>query len=393
MVVYLNQMYEQIKKEFDIQLLAGKDGIKKEIRWIHMVETSEISSFLEGDEMVFTTGVGLKSEEELFQLVQCNYENGASGMIVNLGPYIPSVESSIIKYCDDVQFPLFVVPWEVKMARIMRIFSLYILKEEKKIIELESAMIHILISKQYDDVYTEVMNKYQYQSHDTYQVLTIAKVIREESEKLKAKISPLIYRNQQSFIFTYYKNRLVLLLQNPVNSEIRSLITSIENAVSSCLKRKECIIAVGDKVEGLRNIHESYRQAIFTERLVCTGTLKKTYYFNELGIGQLLLDIKPTTTTERFIERYVNKIINYDFLNDTNYYEVLQAYIQRNGKVNEVAEDLYLHRNTIHYRLRKIEDLLQCDLSDFSVRMEIEVSFLLNSLFQNRVSQLENKIR
>jgi purine catabolism regulator len=48
--------------------------------------------------------------------------------------------------------------------------------------------------------------------------------------------------------------------------------------------------------------------------------------------------------------------------------ETLEAYLRLSGNSREVCDELFIHRNTLSYRLRKIEDLLQLDLSDGQVR-------------------------
>lgn len=48
--------------------------------------------------------------------------------------------------------------------------------------------------------------------------------------------------------------------------------------------------------------------------------------------------------------------------------ETLEAYLRLSGNSREICEELFIHRNTLSYRLRKIEDLLQLDLSDGQIR-------------------------
>lgn len=49
----------------DVTLLAGKNGIHNPVTWVHMVETMEASDFLQGGEIVFTTGLGLGTRLQL----------------------------------------------------------------------------------------------------------------------------------------------------------------------------------------------------------------------------------------------------------------------------------------------------------------------------------------
>jgi purine catabolism regulator len=48
--------------------------------------------------------------------------------------------------------------------------------------------------------------------------------------------------------------------------------------------------------------------------------------------------------------------------------ETFDAYLRHSGNSTKICDELFIHRNTLSYRLRKIEDLLQLDLSDGEVR-------------------------
>ena len=87
MAVLLSDLYENVKNQ-EMTLVAGAQGMGNVVRWLHMVESNEISSFLDGQEIAFTTGVGLSGGETLLDLAKSNNEHKASGMVVNIGPFI-----------------------------------------------------------------------------------------------------------------------------------------------------------------------------------------------------------------------------------------------------------------------------------------------------------------
>ena len=57
MAVTLDKLYISIEEKYNMKLVAGKDGLKNVIRWVHMVEDSEVPNFLHGNELIFTTGI------------------------------------------------------------------------------------------------------------------------------------------------------------------------------------------------------------------------------------------------------------------------------------------------------------------------------------------------
>ena len=129
MAVTVRKLYESVR-DMGIELLAGSAGLNRGVRWVHMVESKEISTFLEGGEIAFTTGVGISDPSELIDIVKSVVANGGSGIVINIGPYIGKIGYDIIEFCEDRQIPLFSVPWNVHMAEIMRSFCLTITLSE-----------------------------------------------------------------------------------------------------------------------------------------------------------------------------------------------------------------------------------------------------------------------
>ena len=59
MAVTVRQLIQQLDMELTMRPVAGESGLGHIVRWIHMVEGVEISSFLQGGEIAFTTGIAL----------------------------------------------------------------------------------------------------------------------------------------------------------------------------------------------------------------------------------------------------------------------------------------------------------------------------------------------
>ena len=161
MAVTLRKLLECVEEE-KIQILAGKNNLDRAVRWTHMVESIEISTFLEGQEIAFTTGAALKSEEDFLEMVQCIIRNQATAIIVNIGPYIKEIPEKIIKYCQERDFPLITVPWETHMAHIMQIFCLKITEEDKANMELSSAVKNAIFLPMQEDLYIPALERYHY---------------------------------------------------------------------------------------------------------------------------------------------------------------------------------------------------------------------------------------
>ena len=63
MSVGLKYLYNEIKKH-EVKLLAGENGLKNKVRWTQLVESVEVASFLQGGELLFTTGLAMTSKDD-----------------------------------------------------------------------------------------------------------------------------------------------------------------------------------------------------------------------------------------------------------------------------------------------------------------------------------------
>lgn len=96
-------------------------------------------------------------------------------------------------------------------------------------------------------------------------------------------------------------------------------------------------------------------------------------HFEELGVIRLLAQIGYEQLDD-FCHEYLAPLADYDAKAGTNFLQTLQAYFQHNGDLNLIAEKLYMHPNTLRYRLRKIEELLDYDLQKFEDRLNLYVA-------------------
>lgn len=104
-------------------------------------------------------------------------------------------------------------------------------------------------------------------------------------------------------------------------------------------------------------------------------------YYDEVGVYKVLFEIKNTEVVQDYITNTIQILFDYDQLNDTDYTKLLRLYLQYNGAVNRLAEELYVHRNTINYRINKIEEITKRDLSDFNTRLELDIALKLKDIY------------
>lgn len=109
---------------------------------------------------------------------------------------------------------------------------------------------------------------------------------------------------------------------------------------------------------GLEALRESYREA--QQAIVLGSAMNKkepVIHYNDLGIYRLLAQFGDTAELRRFFEETVGKLFAHDKNSDLQLVKTLRLYFQNDEKLTDTAAALFLHVNTLKYRLRRIEQL------------------------------------
>ncbi|MER1988101.1 PucR family transcriptional regulator ligand-binding domain-containing protein [Solibacillus sp. FSL H8-0523] len=148
------------RKHFEsAKVVAGKTGLNHGIKWIHILEVIDVKQLIKGNELILTTGVILKDNEQGFlQFVQQLSDLDVAGLCIELGMYIEVIPESVIILADSLDFPLIVFQEVVPFIGITQ--------------DLHTEIIH----QQYDvlrqlEDYSQKINNYVLKVNDKVKIL------------------------------------------------------------------------------------------------------------------------------------------------------------------------------------------------------------------------------
>ncbi|MEG0472709.1 MAG: PucR family transcriptional regulator [Solibacillus sp.] len=141
------------------QLIAGATGQLNVIKWVHIVESMDAAKLLKGNELILTTGIHLKDNDESFkQFIHQLIASKAAGLCIELGSSIQKVPHFIQQMATDFQFPLIIFQKEVAFVEITQdIHSMLINQQYEMIKNLED--------------YAQQLNKYTLTVNNYEQIL------------------------------------------------------------------------------------------------------------------------------------------------------------------------------------------------------------------------------
>ena len=141
-------------------------------------------------------------------------------------------------------------------------------------------------------------------------------------------------------------------------------------------------IAYGAIVRELKEVSRSYKEA---RMALDVGKIffddRDVIAYSSLGIGRLIYQL-PTTLCEMFL-REVFKKNPIDALDQETLFTI-NKFFENNLNVSETARKLFVHRNTLVYRLEKIKKLTGLDLREFDDAITFKVALMVKKYLVSR---------
>ena len=188
----------------------------------------------------------------------------------------------------------------------------------------------------------------------------------------------LLSAGDKSFVLTM-DDIFVFVFSNYSEEEIKAIMLKI----IMLLRMKEYKFFVGSSVNhlGMQKLSQAYVQAKKVVNLSGRkGWENIMIQYSELGVYQLLLAIDNKETIKAYYNDMLGKLEENDQNNGTDYLDFLNAYLNSNCNINDTADALFIHRNTVVYKIKKINELLDCDLSDIEVRVQLYLAAMVRNI-------------
>ena len=116
------------------------------------------------------------------------------------------------------------------------------------------------------------------------------------------------------------------------------------------------------------------------------GTCRVTHY-EDLGLFRIVSMAESPTSLERFCLDAIGPLLDYDRKNDSNLASTLQSFLEQNQNSAKTAKLLYIHYNTLRYRLDRTRQILGDFLENPRQRLEIELALQLYPLIKRAAAK------
>lgn len=163
--------------------------------------------------------------------------------------------------------------------------------------------------------------------------------------------------------------------------EIEKIAINIADTLSTEFYTK-VVIGISTVVENIKDLAKAYQEAqVALEVGKVFETEKNIISYENLGIGRLIYQL-PTTLCEMFLQE-VFKRGSLDSL-DRETLMTIQCFFENNLNVSETSRKLFVHRNTLVYRLEKIRKLTGLDLREFEHAITFKVALMVRKYLDSK---------
>ncbi len=197
-------------------------------------------------------------------------------------------------------------------------------------------------------------------------------------------IQTLFPDRQSDFVLSVGDNDVALIRQltdGSCEKEIQRVAGMLEEELRTGGERR-IVVGIGTVATHLRELAKSYKEAqIAIEVGKVFDTEKCVINYENLGIGRLIYQL-PTTLCEMFLLEVFKKNPIDSLDHETLF--TIHKFFENNLNVSETARKLFVHRNTLVYRLEKIKKLTGLDLREFDDAITFKVALMVKKYLTSR---------
>ncbi len=216
-------------------------------------------------------------------------------------------------------------------------------------------------------------------------VFLVRKVDKSDATAIEL-LQNLYPDRQKDFVLCISETDLVLIKEMPLNFESAEVYAIAENIEKTIFRELgvKTVVGIGTPARHLRELADRYKEAqVAIEVGKVFDDDKSVINYENLGLGRIVYQL-PTTLCEMFLSEVFKKNPIEALDQETLY--TINKFFENNLNVSETSRKLFVHRNTLVYRLEKIKKLTGLDLREFDHAIIFKVALMVKKYLnsQNR---------
>lgn len=214
--------------------------------------------------------------------------------------------------------------------------------------------------------------------------------IQEVKRNVFRSIEAVVRRESKAAIVAVRSDQFLILYPYDGGQEIpqatawaRNLAVKLQKRLQERLPGVTFTMGLSRPHQGVDGLRIGYREAVQAIDLGRPVWGRDSFVlYEDLGVYRLLNEVAHPEALRTFYAETVGKLVAYDETHNARLMDTLRAYYRQSGNLVSTAESLYIHVNTLKYRLKRVEEITACRISDaegqFRLQLGLKIADLLH---------------
>lgn len=359
-----------------IHVLAGENGLYRKVEHVTVMEVPDIKRWLKGNDFLITSFYSVrKSEEAQCRLIE-ELADICCCVAVKTGQYVDGISETVKKTADRCSLPLLEIPFKTPYIDLLMNVMNLIFEEENAFSILEKYVKDILYENYTDEILmVERGRLFGFEVDENYfAAVTVCfrkkctpseqerKAIRFLCQSLQRYLldsgsiqgCPMIRLEKGFLLLVEAKEAegLEQYLENYLDEDYLKKLWKVED--------KGIVCGVGPVKKGLKGIRDSYSLSFKAMKVGYTFSLSRNqflYFYKKLE-PYCELEKVLVSPSEHVFTSVLGAVKNQELL------DTLVMYYECGANMERVSDRMYTHKNTVKYRLNRLQELTGLDLKN-----------------------------
>ncbi|TCN27409.1 PucR family transcriptional regulator [Mesobacillus foraminis] len=376
----------EIPSVSECKVIGGKSGLSRPVDSVNSFDAPDVVSWLKPNELVLTTGYVFNSNPDLLlKLVEELAAKGCAG----LGIKSETIPDSVIRLADSANLPLLRIPEQFSLADIMTplLRELVARQKQNENFHKNTQLLSRIISGNPSDfeIFTQEAKSLGLSRNSGYMCI----LLKLFGHGGKIGRSQLLLHTEQmvchlgigNSIYGWVHSDMILILENKnqinenqINAKAYRLSEELDEFILEQYPGIKHSIGIGNHHIGIDQITRSFSEASKAIHIGnCVETGKRMFSFKEMEAISLL-QYSPPEVLEDYVFRCLSPLLVHDQTHNTELVRTLDVFLHSLLRPAETARALGIHRNTVHFRLNCIKDILENDLIESAYLFRLQLA-------------------
>lgn len=195
-------------------------------------------------------------------------------------------------------------------------------------------------------------------------------------------VESIFFKENHYFMHKFLPQQLLLFIQpntqpTPEKTKLLCLHMLRKLEETELIRNQKIFFGISNFHSPVKEIKDAFTEA---GRAVEIGVKlgHKITHIQEHDLFNLFMDMPNTDFLANFVEKTLGKIKRHDLKHHNHLLATLDTYLTCNSNIQEASARLFIHRQTLRYRLKKVEEILDMDLQDPNIKLKLQLALSMS---------------